>query len=87
MDESTKGSETIKSQDVRSYEKYRRRGGLYQPFGKLDASALQKPVFPPRSEGGCDCKKDGCDDSLKCRFPPRTAPPKQALMVEDSTVE
>ena len=78
--------ETVKAVDARNYDKYRRRGGLYQPFGKLNESALKNPVFPPRSEGGCG-KKSGCDDSLRNRFPPRKVPQKQTLMVEETTVE
>ena len=71
------------TQDAQHYEKYRRRGGLFQPFGKLDSSFFGKPVFPPRREGGCGMK-DGCDDSRKDRFPPREAPPKQTMMVENT---
>ena len=86
LEDTPVGKGTVSTRDAQNYDKYRRRGGLYQPFGKLDASALRKPVFPPRSEGGCG-KKDGCDDSLRNRFPPRKAPPKETLMVEDNAVE
>ena len=84
LDESPK--ETVKALDARNYDKYKRRGGLYQPYGKLEASKLKNPVFPPRSEDGCG-KRDGCDDSLRNRFPPRKVPQKQTLMVENNTVE
>ena len=85
LEQSELGKPTVSARDAQNYEKYRRRGGLYQPFGKLQSPFLATPVFPPRSEGGYG-KSNGCDDSLKNRFPPRDSQ-KQTLVIEKKPLE
>ena len=62
LDSSVNGTENIALRDAKAYDLYRKRGGLYQPYGKLPTTP---PVFPPRKSEGGYGKKNGYDDSLK----------------------